>query len=300
MLKKIINRIFPIKTPPNKFLDLKRNPLSSFQNLQPLKSVMDFSFSDEVIEKSGSLYIHSILKTNPELEEMVKGSLEKKEILSTNSKYDGNFKNKTHPHRNALTLLLIYCLSNIYYRSDANRIAITHLIIKFEFLPIPLLIRSTLELWAAISYVEQTIEKFIKSEKTPSDIEEFSNFSKMMGYGMRYYPEKDGKTYPNPIKIINCLTLIEKLDKRYPGLNIQEDYDYLCEYCHPNAVMPLSTTMMEMSHYIDSNSDLHKKLNWEFEIFFNMQLLILLRSLNGIEESFKSINNLVVAELNEN
>jgi hypothetical protein len=298
MFKKIINRIFPIKTPPEKFLDPKKNPLSSFQDLHPLKSVMNFSFSHEVIEKSGTLYIESILKTNPELEEMVNDSLEKKESLSSNSKYDGYFKNKTHPHRNALTLLMIYCISNIYYRSDANRDAITHLIIKLDFLPIPLLIRSTLELWAAISYVEQTIEKFIKSEKTPLDIEELSNFSKMMGYGMRFYPEKDGKTYPNPIKIINCLRLIQKLDKRYPDMNIQEDYDYLCEYCHPNAVMPLSITMMEMSHFLDSSSHLNKKLIWEFEIFFNMQLMILLRSLNGIENSLKAINDLVITESN--
>ncbi|MHB8164546.1 MAG: hypothetical protein ACYDDV_09455 [Methanoregula sp.] len=297
MIKKFIHKIFPNKTPPDKFLDPKKNPLLSFQNLQPLEAVMRFSFSDDIIEKSGSLYIQSILKMNPELAVIIKTSIEKKENLSTNSKSDEFFKNREHPHRNALTLLMIYCISNIYYRSDSSRTAITHLIVKLEFLPIPLLIRSTLELWAAISYVEQSIEKFIKSEKTLSDIEEFSNFSKMMSYGMRYYPEKDGKMYPNPIKIINCLTLIQKLDKKYLDMNIQEDYDYLCEYCHPNAIMPLSTTMMEMSLFIDSNSNLNKKLNLEFEIFFNRQLMILLRSLNGIEESLKAINNLVIAEL---
>jgi len=298
MLKKIINRIFPIKNSSDKFLDPKKNPLLSFQNSQPLKSVMNFSFSDDVIEKSGSLYIQSILKTNPELEEMIKDSIEKKEFLSTNSKYDGYFQNETHPHRNAITLLMIYCISNIYYRSDANRTAITHLIMKLEFLPIPLLIRSTLELWAAISFVEQNIEKFITSEKNPSDIEEFSNFSKMMSYGMKYYPEKDGNAYPNPIKIINCLTLIQKLNKRYPDMNIQGNYDYLCEYCHPNAVMPLSTTMMEISHFIDPNNQLKKELNSEFEIFFNLQLMIFLNSLNGIEHSLRAINNLVFTELN--
>jgi len=196
------------------------------------------------------------ISTEPEILK----NMPENESISMNPKYKDFFKTRVHPHRNPLALLMIYCVFNIYYRSDSNRAAITHLIMKLDFLPIPLLIRSTLELWAAISSVEQEIKNFIESERTPSDIEKILKFSERMAYGMKYYPEIDGKQFPNPIESINILTLIDKLAKRYPEKNIRENYDYLCEYCHPNAILPLSITMMECAKLIDNNKKMDNTL----------------------------------------
>jgi len=70
MLKKIIKKLIPTKTPYDDFLDPKKNPLSSFHNLQFLQEVMTFSFSSNEIKKSGDIYIRAICKISPELNEI--------------------------------------------------------------------------------------------------------------------------------------------------------------------------------------------------------------------------------------
>jgi hypothetical protein len=81
-----------------------------------------------------------------------------------------------------------------------------------------------------------------------------------------------------------------------PGKNIKQDYEYVSEYCHPHAVFSLTITIAEWSCESNTNQNQDKEIRDKFETFFNFPLNILLQSLRGIDESLKTINNLVQDE----
>jgi hypothetical protein len=292
IISHMFEKLKPKKDIHDKFIDPKKNPLSE-SNIHLVKEIMVFSFDDELTKYT--IYLENLVKKTPDNKHIQKEeSINEKN--SINPKYELAF-DPDNPHKDPLVLLMSYCFVNIYYRVESNRIATNHLIMELEFLPIPLLIRSTLELWASISRIEQEIKIFIESKRTPNDIERISAFSIKMAYGMKFHPEIDGKQFPIKVDAINVITLIEQLNKRFPQKNILTAYNYLCEYCHPNTVLPLySYTMMEMNRIVKLSDSLKIDFDSRFNLFFEYHLLILLDSLEGVKESMGVINDLMIDE----
>lgn len=107
-----------------------------------------------------------------------------------------------------------------------------------------ILLRSAFETVASLGYLNLKISQVVKNEL---DFFVFSGITEQLVYGCR---DDDG-----PIKPVNVMTTIEKLDKKYEGL--KRLYDSLSETAHPNrdglCLGYLSASKEEMTNSFSNN-----------------------------------------------